>query len=153
VLEDQQTRWRVHGEPQIYAGRWMEVSLVDVELPDGERFEHHIVRLPSAVGGSARRTAATSLASVSTARASIVRASASAFTAYRSHLSTSFRGLFGPRMEMGGIRCGPSPRPPLRRRRSTQPPATALVRRPRAEVRRYGNRADRGLRSDEIHRP
>jgi hypothetical protein len=49
LLEDQQTRWRVHGERQIYGSRWVEVSLVDVELPDGERFEHHVVRLPSAV--------------------------------------------------------------------------------------------------------
>jgi hypothetical protein len=39
----------VHGERQIYGSRWVEVSLVDVELPDGERFEHHVVRLPSAV--------------------------------------------------------------------------------------------------------
>jgi hypothetical protein len=37
MLEDQRTRWRVHGEPQIYGSRWVEVSLVDVELPDGER--------------------------------------------------------------------------------------------------------------------
>ena len=48
-LEDQQTRWRVHGERQIYGSRWVEVSLIDVELPHGERFEHHVVRLPSAV--------------------------------------------------------------------------------------------------------
>jgi 8-oxo-dGDP phosphatase len=39
----------VHGERQIYGSRWVEVSLIDVELPDGERFEHHVVRLPSAV--------------------------------------------------------------------------------------------------------
>jgi hypothetical protein len=38
----------VHG--QIYGSRWVEVSLVDVELPDGERFEHHVLRLPSAAG-------------------------------------------------------------------------------------------------------
>lgn len=48
MLEDQQTRWRVHGERQITAADG-EVSLVDVELPDGERFEHHVVRLPSAM--------------------------------------------------------------------------------------------------------
>ncbi|MFZ0970821.1 MAG: NUDIX domain-containing protein [Solirubrobacteraceae bacterium] len=35
MLEDQQTRWRVHGERQIYGSRWVEVSLVDVELPAG----------------------------------------------------------------------------------------------------------------------
>jgi len=48
VLEDQQTRWRVHGERQVYGSRWVEVSLADVELPDGERFEHHVVRMPLA---------------------------------------------------------------------------------------------------------
>jgi 8-oxo-dGTP pyrophosphatase MutT (NUDIX family) len=39
-------RWTVHGERAIYSSPWVSLALVDVELPDGERFEHHVVRLP-----------------------------------------------------------------------------------------------------------
>jgi 8-oxo-dGTP pyrophosphatase MutT (NUDIX family) len=45
------TKWRVHGERQIYASEFLNVSLAEVELPGGKRFDHHVVRLPySAVG-------------------------------------------------------------------------------------------------------
>jgi 8-oxo-dGTP pyrophosphatase MutT (NUDIX family) len=37
-------RWVVHGERTIYESEWMSMVLVDVELPDGHRFEHHLVR-------------------------------------------------------------------------------------------------------------
>src|SRR5207247_2376299 len=40
------TRWRVHGERTIYTSEWLNVCLTDVELPDGTRFDHHVVRLP-----------------------------------------------------------------------------------------------------------
>jgi len=43
-------RWTVHGERAIYSSPWMNLHLIDVELPDGTRFEHHAVRLPSAAG-------------------------------------------------------------------------------------------------------
>jgi len=39
-------RWRVYGERSLYDSEWISLRLVDVELPDGERFEHHIVRIP-----------------------------------------------------------------------------------------------------------
>jgi 8-oxo-dGTP pyrophosphatase MutT (NUDIX family) len=39
-------RWTVHGERSLYESDWVTLSLVDVELPDGTRFEHHVVRLP-----------------------------------------------------------------------------------------------------------
>src|SRR5438046_10326294 len=39
-------RWTVHGERAIYSSPWVSLTLVDVELPDGERLEHHVVRLP-----------------------------------------------------------------------------------------------------------
>ena len=39
-------RWRVHGERTLYDSEWVRLALADVELPDGERFEHHIVRIP-----------------------------------------------------------------------------------------------------------
>ena len=40
------TRWRVHGERTLYASEWLNVSVAEVELPDGTRFDHHVVRLP-----------------------------------------------------------------------------------------------------------
>jgi 8-oxo-dGTP pyrophosphatase MutT (NUDIX family) len=40
------TRWTIHGEVPVYSNEWLNVRLVDVELPDGTRFDHHVVRLP-----------------------------------------------------------------------------------------------------------
>jgi 8-oxo-dGTP pyrophosphatase MutT (NUDIX family) len=40
------TRWTIHGERSLYESEWMNLRLVDVELPDGTRFEHHVVRMP-----------------------------------------------------------------------------------------------------------
>jgi len=40
------TKWRVHGERALYTSEWLNVRLADVELPDGTRFDHHVVRLP-----------------------------------------------------------------------------------------------------------
>jgi 8-oxo-dGTP pyrophosphatase MutT (NUDIX family) len=40
------TRWTVHGERSLYDSDWMNLRLVDVELPDGTRFEHHVLRMP-----------------------------------------------------------------------------------------------------------
>ena len=37
-------RWTVHGERYVYDSDWMSMALVDVEVPDGPRFEHHVVR-------------------------------------------------------------------------------------------------------------
>ena len=39
------TRWQVHGERSIYESPWVRLNLVEVELPDGARFEHHVARL------------------------------------------------------------------------------------------------------------
>jgi 8-oxo-dGDP phosphatase len=39
-------RWTVHGERSLYESEWMSLRLVDVELPSGERFEHHVLRIP-----------------------------------------------------------------------------------------------------------
>jgi 8-oxo-dGTP pyrophosphatase MutT (NUDIX family) len=44
-------RWTVHGERSIYDSEWVGLSLVDVELPDGHRFEHHVVRMPAGASG------------------------------------------------------------------------------------------------------
>jgi 8-oxo-dGTP pyrophosphatase MutT (NUDIX family) len=44
------SRWGIHGERTLYDNEWVRLSLVDVELPDGERFEHHVVTLsPAAI--------------------------------------------------------------------------------------------------------
>jgi 8-oxo-dGTP pyrophosphatase MutT (NUDIX family) len=40
------TKWRVHGETPLYSSEWVDLRLADVELPDGTRFDHHVVRLP-----------------------------------------------------------------------------------------------------------
>jgi 8-oxo-dGTP pyrophosphatase MutT (NUDIX family) len=44
-------RWRVHGERSLYESDWVNLRLVDVELPDGNRFEHHVVRTPYEAAG------------------------------------------------------------------------------------------------------
>lgn len=38
-------QWTIHGERAIYRSHWVNVHLIDVELPDGHRFEHHAIRL------------------------------------------------------------------------------------------------------------
>jgi 8-oxo-dGTP pyrophosphatase MutT (NUDIX family) len=45
-------RWTVHGERSIYDSEWVRLVLVDVEIPGGERFEHHAVRVPSHAAGA-----------------------------------------------------------------------------------------------------
>ncbi|MGK2946990.1 MAG: NUDIX hydrolase [Acidimicrobiales bacterium] len=44
-------RWTVHGERWLYESEWVGLSLVDVELPSGARFEHHVVRMPAHASG------------------------------------------------------------------------------------------------------
>jgi 8-oxo-dGTP pyrophosphatase MutT (NUDIX family) len=39
-------RWTVHGERPLYESDWISLTLADVELPDGRRFGHHVVRVP-----------------------------------------------------------------------------------------------------------
>ena len=36
----------MHGERALYESDWISLVLTDVELPDGQRFEHHVVRIP-----------------------------------------------------------------------------------------------------------
>ena len=38
-------RWQVFGSRTIYDNRWVRLSLVDLQPPDGNRFEHHVVTL------------------------------------------------------------------------------------------------------------
>ncbi|WP_436788592.1 NUDIX hydrolase [Yinghuangia sp. YIM S10712] len=45
---DVSSAWVVHGERTIYESEWLRVLLADVELPDGDRFEHHVIKLRAA---------------------------------------------------------------------------------------------------------
>ncbi len=45
-------RWIVHGERELYSSEWVGLSLVDVEIPAGRRFEHHVVRHPHHAAGT-----------------------------------------------------------------------------------------------------
>jgi len=44
-------RWIVHGERSVYTSPWVALELVDVEIPGGRRFEHHVVRVPFEASG------------------------------------------------------------------------------------------------------
>jgi 8-oxo-dGTP pyrophosphatase MutT (NUDIX family) len=39
-------RWTVHGERTLYSSPYLDLLLADVEVPDGPRFDHHLVRYP-----------------------------------------------------------------------------------------------------------
>src|SRR5918998_2582736 len=42
------TRWTIHGERVIDESRRLRLSIAEVELPDGARFEQYVLRLPQA---------------------------------------------------------------------------------------------------------
>ncbi len=45
-------RWTVHGERVIYDSPWLRLALTDIEIPGGERFEHHVVRATAHAAGT-----------------------------------------------------------------------------------------------------
>jgi 8-oxo-dGTP pyrophosphatase MutT (NUDIX family) len=45
----------VHGERSLYESEWLRLALVDVEIPDGDRFEHHVIRFPNHAAGTVVR--------------------------------------------------------------------------------------------------
>ena len=47
--------WTVHGERSLYESKWVRLVLTDVEIPGGERFEHHVVRMPYQAAGTVVR--------------------------------------------------------------------------------------------------
>ena len=47
-MPDDESRWIVHGSRPLYESEWIKLYMTDVELPDGQRFEHHTVWMPSA---------------------------------------------------------------------------------------------------------
>jgi 8-oxo-dGTP pyrophosphatase MutT (NUDIX family) len=44
-------QWTVHGERVIYDSQWVRLSLADVEVPGGSRFDHHVIRAPRGAAG------------------------------------------------------------------------------------------------------
>ena len=47
--DDEPPRWHVYGERTLYDSPWVRLVRVEVEPPDGNRFEHHVVRLQRVV--------------------------------------------------------------------------------------------------------
>ncbi|MEY2434864.1 MAG: hypothetical protein QOC92_4589 [Acidimicrobiaceae bacterium] len=45
-------RWTVHGERSLYESEWVNLKLVDVEIPGEGRFDHHVVRVPQEAAGT-----------------------------------------------------------------------------------------------------
>ena len=48
-------RWTVHGERLIYDSPWVRLALTDIEIPDGPRFEHHVIRAVAHAAGTVIR--------------------------------------------------------------------------------------------------
>ncbi|WP_424184937.1 NUDIX domain-containing protein [Actinokineospora sp. G85] len=44
-MNDENQNWTVFGQRPAYENRWVNVDLVDVRAPNGQRWEYHIVRL------------------------------------------------------------------------------------------------------------
>ena len=44
-MADERGGWRTFGEQTIYDNRWVRLGLVDVEAPNGERWDYHVVHL------------------------------------------------------------------------------------------------------------
>lgn len=45
-------QWKVHGTRRVFGSPWVNVDLDDVEVPEGARFEHHVLRFPRASVGA-----------------------------------------------------------------------------------------------------
>lgn len=39
-------QWIEHGRRRVYSSPWVNVDLADVEIPGGDRFEHHVLAMP-----------------------------------------------------------------------------------------------------------
>lgn len=44
-MKEKRGMWRTFGERALYNNRWIRLSLVEVEAPNGQRWEHHVVEL------------------------------------------------------------------------------------------------------------
>lgn len=52
------TQWTIHGRRTIYESPWISLDLVDVEQPDGDRYEQHVVRMARPVAATVMTDAA-----------------------------------------------------------------------------------------------
>jgi len=44
-VPEQSSGWQTFGERTVYDNRWVRLGLVDVQAPNGERWEYHVVHL------------------------------------------------------------------------------------------------------------
>lgn len=44
-MTERRGTWKTYGERLVYDNRWVKLGLVDVEAPNGERWEYHVVHL------------------------------------------------------------------------------------------------------------
>ena len=44
--------WTVHGRRTLYDSPWMSLDLIDVEQPDGQRYEQHVARMARPVAAT-----------------------------------------------------------------------------------------------------
>ncbi|MEQ8437737.1 MAG: NUDIX hydrolase [Ilumatobacter fluminis] len=49
---DEASRWIDRGDTELYDCPWLRLVTTDVELPDGTRIDHHVVRLPNPAAGT-----------------------------------------------------------------------------------------------------
>ena len=42
-VTDEPGAWRTYGEKTLYDNRWVRLGLVDVQAPNGERWDYHVV--------------------------------------------------------------------------------------------------------------
>lgn len=54
-------QWINHGERTVFSNPWLTVNMADVELPNGRRIEHTVIREPRVVLCVAVRDGATLL--------------------------------------------------------------------------------------------
>ena len=45
-------RWIEHGERSLYESDYVSLRMVDIEVPGGERFDHHVIRMPHQASGT-----------------------------------------------------------------------------------------------------
>ena len=43
-------RWKVVSEQPLYGDEWLDIRVADVELPDGRRLDHRLIRSPPGAG-------------------------------------------------------------------------------------------------------
>jgi hypothetical protein len=39
-------KWTVHGRRTLYESEWVNLTLEDVQVAEGRRLEHHVIRMP-----------------------------------------------------------------------------------------------------------